>query len=213
MKGVAIGVVHPSTVHYEWHRSVLRTLHKLAGEFKFTLIEVASGVNVSRARNKVLKDFVEDTDFEWLLWTDADNAWEPEQLPQLMAHDLPIVGGFYWGWGRGPNSNEKFPVYVNANVTEEDGKKQYEFIVPDLEPGMGVHPVLACGFGFTLVKREVVEAFEGDISLLYPIQEIGNKDGRELGEDTVFGMRCLENGFQSYLDTDCKVRHYKTVPL
>src|SRR5881409_3482137 len=101
---VSIALVHPGTISWDWHQSFLHT----AQDKRFLIKQIAgrSGVNISSIRNTLYWKFLNGTD-DYLLWTDSDIAWEPDDLQTLLDTDLPIVSGLYY------NVNEKgelFPV-------------------------------------------------------------------------------------------------------
>lgn len=193
---VALAVVHPGTITYGWHESVLGTLRAMPG---VQLISVQSGALISRARNKVLELFL-GTDCDHLLFTDSDMVWEPEATSRLLEVNAPIVSAAYYGKGSG---GEVFPV---ASLKDDRGLARLnEF------PDTGVFEVFGVGMGFCLIKREVVEALT-PIKKLWPYAEI--EYGREaLGEDVTFCMRAAKKGFKSYLDPRVRVGHTKQVVI
>lgn len=195
---IAFGIVHPNRVSFDWHRSVLRSL---AAGYAVAEIDIKSGVNITRARNQVLKNFLNES-FENLLFTDGDVSWDPEDVQALLDRDLPIVGGLYYGWG----GDGQFPVYA---MQDETG----ELVRP--EPPKELQEVFGLGMGFTLIKREVIEAL-APIGILYPFGEFdwGEPPGKyALGEDIGFCYRAREKGFKSYLDATIHVGHAKEITI
>jgi hypothetical protein len=104
------------------------------------------------ARNEIHNMFLE-TDFPYLMMLDSDVLPQPMIVSRLMAHDKPIIGGWY------PNKNKlklstPHPIvydFISEGATALNWKhREY--------PGTGVERVDGMGAGCWLMKREVAEA-------------------------------------------------------
>jgi hypothetical protein len=161
---------------------------------------------VSRARNALTADFLA-SDCTHLLFIDSDLIFSAEQIDRLLAHDLPIVGGFY------PKKQQGDLAWVcNAHV---------DFPPPDER---GLQSLRYIGTGFLLVKREVFDlmiiTYRKEIEYvadgtgrtehdLWPVGVHAAKDGgrRYLSEDWFFCQRALDLGYQVYGDPRVILKH------
>src|SRR5262249_51373728 len=67
--------------------------HETAG---FRVLSVLGNPYVGRARNKVTRMFLEETDCDKLIQVDVDIAFNRENIERVASHDLPVVGGTYF---------------------------------------------------------------------------------------------------------------------
>lgn len=192
---LALSVVHPGSVVYGWHESVLKTLRAHPGT---SIISVQSGALISRARNKCLELFL-GTDAEYLLSTDSDMVWEPEAIDRLLEVNAPIVSAAYYGHASG----ETFPVMS----VKRNGKLARPEDFPDSDEPVEVFGV---GMGFCLIRRQVIEDLT-PIKKLWPFAEIEYGRDEALGEDVTFCMRAAKKGHASFILPRVRVGHTKAV--
>lgn len=102
------------------------------------------------ARNGVHQRFLEDTDVKWLFMLDSDVLPPPSALDKLIAHNLPIVGGWYRV--KGGKSN---PVVYDYLGPGDDGKEHWK---QRQGPGEGLEQVDGAGAGCWLMTRETAKA-------------------------------------------------------
>jgi hypothetical protein len=91
-----IGYCHPGTVRAEFCASLVAT----AMEGKTPLdavLTLASGPNISTARNRIVADFLTRQHAPWLLMVDTDMVFAGDALDRLIAAahpvERPIIGG------------------------------------------------------------------------------------------------------------------------
>jgi hypothetical protein len=158
---------------------------------------------VSRARNTLTASFLASdcTDF---LFIDTDLIFSGEQIARMLAHDVPIVGGFY------PKKQDGALAWVcNAKL---------DFPAPDAR---GLQSLRYIGTGFLLVKREVftrmIEAHpesayiaDGTGRAEHDLWPVGIHDGRYLSEDWAFCQRALDLGYDVLGDTQVILKHIGT---
>lgn len=125
-----------------------------------------------------------------ILFIDDDMLVPPQGLMRLMAHDVPIVGGLYFG-----RQSPHLPI-VYRHVEDNQW-------VPITEFCAGLQVVDAIGFGFCLVKTEVFK------KLQRPWFEFSDK----MGEDMYFCLQAQKAGYQILLDADVKCRHISLVEV
>jgi glycosyltransferase involved in cell wall biosynthesis len=195
---LALSIVHPGTVAYGWHESVLKTLR--ASQHDISIISIHSGPLISRARNKALELFLE-TDAEYLLSTDSDIVWEPEAIDRLLAVNKDIVSAAYYGHSFTEGS---FPVMS----VKHEGKLSRPQDFPDTD----IEPVFGVGMGFCLIKRKVIQDL-APIKKLWPFAEVEYGKDEAIGEDLTFCMRAAKKGHASFLLPRVRVGHMKQVTI
>ncbi len=199
---ISICLVHPGNISYDWHKSFFHT----AQDKRFLIKEIAgrSGVNIASIRNTLHWKFLQGTD-DYLLWTDSDIAWEPNDIQTLLDDDLPFVSGLYY------NVNERgelFPV-VTLKGIGKDHRPDLSWVAENEKtPILEVEGV---GMGFVLLRRDVVETV-GVRKHLWPFQEIEIGDDY-YGEDVTFCLRAKREGFRPYVDLRARVGHKKEIHL
>jgi len=206
---VVIGYIHPGQVSaFFTHSLIMSLMHDQGMNRRIVGIEQDwSSANVSASRNTVTQRFLDDYTADWLWWIDADMAWEPEALEQLLAVadpvNAPIVGGLCFGASNG----ELFPtIYQLAEF--EGGITTVR--MHDFEPNT-VTPVAATGAAFLLIHRSALEAIRtrayNKTFTWFQETEMG---GRPVGEDITFCLRALESGFKTFVHTGVEVGHHKS---
>jgi len=152
-----------------------------------------------RARNLCAKAFLE-TDFEYLLFMDEQTAPEPSYLDILLKADKPMVSGVVQTIQAGKNKLpyvgpqvSMAPALVSISLRGKDGKYRAHY-------GKGLEEVDITTCGFTLIKREVMEAVHNRFG---PPFSWGRLTDEEWGidgysEDFDFCMKVKEAGFPIY---------------
>ena len=141
-------------------------------------------------------------EYDYIMWIDSDQVFEPNDFFKLLEHDKDIVSGLYLRKPIG-NSLDDIPIYFacfsqDGRVlwTNDESVVNGELII--------VH---GNGMGWMLIKKGVFEKTE------YPwfgpiITGLGFH-----GEDVSFQLRAKDVGFDSYVDTSIVVGHEKEVVL
>jgi len=138
-------------------------------------------------------------DYDYIMWIDSDQVFEPNDFFKLLEHDKDIVSGLYLRKPRSDNLND---IPIEFACFNEDGKKLYTN-----EVNGELIKVWSNGMGWMLIKKGVFEKIE------YPwfgpiIEGLGFH-----GEDVSFQLRARDSGFESYVDTSIVVGHEKGVIL
>lgn len=170
-----------------------------------------SSANVSASRNNLTREFLDEKDAEWLLWIDADMAFEHDALPRLLASadatDRPIVGGLCFGMSNGA----LFPTIYQFVQTPETGittMRVYEY------PDDGLVPCAATGAAFLLIHRKALEAMrDRAFNAAFPWFQETELGGQPAGEDITFCIRAGICGFPVHVNTSVKVGHHKSTVL
>lgn len=141
------------------------------------------------ARNVIHNAFLEDSDYPYLMMVDSDVMCPPGIVDKLIAHKLPIVGGWY------KNKNPRMPahpiVYDFVSETEDALNWRHRE-----QPGTGLEQVDGMGAGCWLLTREVAEALGRS--------PYSMKKGTE---DLVFSKKLLDLGIPLHVDWDLACAH------
>jgi len=150
-------------------------------------IATTNSTYLPEARNTIHSAFL-DTDVEYLAMLDSDVIPPPDFIDRLLAHHLPMVGGWYRKKGEPYN-----PVVYDFDHLNEKGIPRYA--IRD-EPGTGLEKVDAAGAGCWLIHRKVAEA-------------IGKEpyDMEHGGEDLRMCERVRAAGFEIYIDWSISCAH------
>lgn len=140
------------------------------------------------ARNKLHQFFVEESQCGHLVMLDSDVLPPPDFLERLLAHDKPMVGGWYRKKG------EPYPpVVYDFEKTEADGVHWWR-IRP--EAGTGLEQVDGAGAGCWLMRRDVAEALgKAPYSM------------SEGGEDLTLCKRLRDLGIPIFIDWSVACAH------
>ena len=133
---------------------------------------------------------------EWLLFCDADMVPPLGALDNLLARDLPLVGGACL---------ERIEPFEICAVKQLEPYARYT--IKDIRGKIEPFPVPSIGTGFLLIRREVLKA------LTPPWFRCGQIHPSLLAEDMDFCLRAAAAGFPPYLDPTVRVGHVASVVL
>lgn len=198
---VAIGYVHPVMVAAWFMDSVLKTVSRSAREGNSVdIISVYSGVNISDARNKVVREFLVKSEADWLFMTDTDMVFADDAVFRLIARDRAVISGCCRTGDGGPS------LYRTVNLL---GRDRLVAAWPD--SGGGLMGVDAVGAACLLVHRGVYRAvLARKFSVAAPWFEEVNDGESLVGEDITFCRRVTECGYQIFADTSVHAGHVKS---
>ena len=217
----------------QWHRSVVALL--AAGSragLAFREIPGEGGPFLSRTRNHILEKHLGFGD-DYLLMTDTDTIFSPEDVGLLLEADAAIAGALYYA--AAPDGG---PPWATALVEDEPGHFA-PIVLPELpvapdpaefvpgergdalleyEAAVGMflqelkeaefqpQKVASVGMGLTLIKREVCEAMAAAHE--DPFEYVGHT-----GEDITFCHRAADLGFDTILVPQARIGHLKAVVI
>lgn len=119
---------------------------RLVGSHRFSITTAkVSGGGIHKARNNIAHDYLK-SGLSHLLFADSDISFEPEQVAQLYARNLPMVAAPY---------THKKPADPKTGIPVWSARA-IDGIGPDMASGL--QKVAAVGTGFLMIKREVFEA-------------------------------------------------------
>jgi len=210
MRDLMIGYPHAGMVHEPFMRSLLEfqfhdvrdrgVLHSACG---------AMGPSITDNRNRICRRVLSCPEVQWLLFVDTDICFKPEQVYRLLDHQQKIVTGLYFGR---PGTNEKLvPLWYECdNRIDDFNVRIVEHVAPELKP------IEACGMGFCLIHRSVLEAFpnENDDWRWFS-RDVYSSQGKHIhiSEDLSFCLRARQLGFEVYGDGTLALPHIKATAL
>jgi hypothetical protein len=172
------------------------------------IITLANESLITKGRSRIANFFINNTQYEYVMFIDADIGFEPQDVLKLLSYQRDIVCGAY--------PMKSIPLQYNYNISQpplaEDGLIKIDNI----------------GFGFALIHRRVFDKIRENYEDLkytpalghssYPITEAEyhnsyhyfnelKKDMAFLPEDFSFFERANSVGFTSWLDTSIKLCH------
>jgi len=210
---VVIAYIHPGQTSGYFTQALVNTLmyDQATERHVVGCLNEWSSANVSSARNSLTRRFLDEYDAEWLLWIDADMAFEHDALPALLAsadaETRPIVGGLCFGAAFGA----LFPT-IYQFVRRDDGKPT-TVRVPDY-PLDTVVPCAATGAAFVLIHRRVLETIrDHGFNEAFPWFQETELGGQPAGEDITFCIRAGICGFPVHVNTAVKIGHHKSTVL
>lgn len=210
---VVLAYIHPGQTSAYFTQSMVNMVAVDAAGPKHIVgcLNEWSSANVSAARNSLTRQFVDDYDADWLLWIDADMAFQHDALPALLASadakDAPVVGGLCFGATFG----ELFPtIYQFAKLPDD---KISTIRVHDY-PDDSLVQCGATGAAFLLVHRSVLVAMrEREFNKSFPWFQETELGGQPAGEDITFCIRAGVCGFSVFVNTAVKIGHHKSTVL
>ena len=173
------------------------------------LLTMANESLVTKARSRIANFFMNNTEYEYVLFIDADIGFTPEDVFKLLTSNKDIVCGAYPMKG--------IPLRYNYNISKP------EVLEGDLVKIENI------GFGFALIHRKVFESisnkygeelkyFPATNNTTYPPTEKEyhnsyhyflelKKDMSYLPEDFSFFERAKTVGYETWLNTNIRLAH------
>jgi hypothetical protein len=143
--------------------------------------------------------------YDVIVWIDSDIAWEPEDIFQLLSHEVEVVSGCYM------MENGEVTVYPKALK----GGMSVEEIIKLKKP----FTVRGVGFGFLAVKSGVFEKISRPWFSQVEV-EVMNEETGELeykfplmGEDLSWCEKVHRMGIDIWVDPLIRVTHHKQIKL
>jgi len=150
------------------------------------------GYQVDQVRNLIADWVVKG--YDYLFSVDSDISFERDTLVKLLSHDKDVVCGLYIQRIPGRHTLEVYEKTPTGGMTNIPAEKL---------PHNTLYELAGCGFGCTLVKKEVM------ISIGYPqfkyYSAIDHKN--TVSEDVDFCRKALDKGFRIWADTSILCGH------
>jgi len=165
-----------------------------------TLFKKHTGLGPANPFNAIGQEFMKRPALQWLFLTNDDNLYPPDTLFRLLSHDKDVVTGLYLSRIQPfePVLFDKYDLEPTGKNGEPERWYQRRFI-KDGESGL--IPIVACGDGCLLIKREVLE------TIAYPWWEYGLTLADACDHDMYFSAKVGLAGFEMWCDLDAPVDH------
>lgn len=210
---VVIAYVHPGQTSSYFTTSLIGSLlyDRATSQRIVNVLEEWSSANISASRNELTRRFVDETDADWLLWVDADMAWHPDALEQLLASadptERPVLGGLCFG----ALHDELFPTIYHLTELESGGFSTIRVLD---YPKDALIRCTATGAAFLLIHRSALEAIRGHgFNRTFPWFQETENAGQPVGEDITFCLRAGLLGIPVHVNAAVKVGHHKSTLL
>jgi hypothetical protein len=149
------------------------------------------GTYLEKARNDIHETFVAKSNYPYLMMLDSDILFPENLVDTLMAHNLPIVGGWY----RDKKAEDHHPCVYDFVEDDKDGVAVFRH---RKTPCTGLEKVDAMGAGCWLMTREVAEALG---------ERPYSKNVGGGGEDFKLCRRLIELGIPLHVDWSINLAH------
>ena len=206
---ICIGIVNDGKINSRLLIDLLHIATKRAHRFD-SIVQVANIGLLTRSRNVVIKNYLDESDANWILLLDADERIPLEAFDKLVAaadeKERPVMSGLVFG----------------AFEEHEDRIRPVPLIYRENELGLqpiddfaidSIIPVSAAGTGCLLIHRSVLLTMQEKAT---PHQGKdwawfvdGAIDGRWFGEDLLFCKRIESLGYPIYAHTGAILSHRK----
>ncbi len=232
---VAISYPHPSQIDARFHRSMIHLFQydalggrtadgkKVGGLRRITEggahLPVTSSAVIARARNRMVKTFLDLDGIDWFLMIDTDMVFQPDLVDRLVeaAHPekRPIVGGLCFSYMVDRQDRKFWPTLFALIPGTERLRRLTKY------PQNALIPVAATGAACLLIHRSVLVAMREkfppprpwfDETKFYDFDEEGKpiwESGDEISEDITFCLRAASLGFPVHVHTGIKLGHVK----
>lgn len=164
----------------------------------FTELEVlyVPSADTAVARNILANNFNGD----YLFFIDDDVIPPMDTIERLYNHKKDIVAGLYFS-RREPYYPQIFHK-TKVKGKEQSGRYDAFFDIPENQ----LIEVDACGFGCTLIKKEVFDKLKTPFFHFIP----GGEENLQKSEDYYFCEKAAEAGYKIYCDTSIICKHMGT---
>lgn len=173
------------------------------------LLTTANESLISKGRSKMANFFINNTEYEYLFFLDADVGFDPNDVLKLLSHEEKIVCGAY--------PMKTVPLKWNFTLTEPLRKKGNLVAIERI------------GIGFSLIHRSVfdkiIEKYGQELKYMPTGESIGHETTEKemnnsyhffselkenhiyLPEDLSFFTRAKQCGFQPWMDVSINLCH------
>lgn len=177
------------------------------------IILKAHGPYLDDGRNHVVREFLNGTECDYLLFIDSDITWKPHHVASILESASPsrVVGGVYLN----PYPQGICPVVYNSVYDEELGLSILKPTTYDEinSSDSRLVPCGAVGTGFMCIHRDILNTIGAKFEMPceYFAEPVVN--GVHVGEDLAFCLRAWSCGFNVYVDKGTVVNHTKEITL
>jgi hypothetical protein len=186
-------------VPMQFYQSVMAMVLKTREKYpnmKFATLSVGN-TYVHQARQAMVDEFLE-TEADYMLWIDDDNIPPEDGLIRLLEDKKDVVSGLYF--------KRRAPFEPLIMMQREQGigsERRSDIFREGKKELLKIH---STGFGFILIKREVMEKMR-EARMPHFSMKVG------LGEDIWFCVQARGAGYDIWLDPSVEVGHLGDKPV
>lgn len=163
-----------------------------------------SSLSVARNFNTAGALLLANPQLQWMLLLNDDHDYPPDMLMRLLDRQVPAVTALYLDRSANPETSPlPFPP-VLFDTVDAQGYVTRRFLA---RGESGLVPIVACGDGAMLVRREVFEAIAA------PWWTLGEVELDQCNHDLSFCRRLRAAGVPIYADLDVCVGHITPMVL
>ena len=207
---VTIGIIHPGSIDAVLALNLVQ-IAKIKGSHFSEFIQVQGKGQIARNRNKIVVEFLRQTNSEWLLMIDSDEALPITAYKKLVdtADDRTrkIVSALVFADFEDENGNKR-PIPTIYFHTPETGN-----VAIDAYPDNQVLEVDAVGTGCLLIHRSILLDIQKNVTAHQGADWCwffeGAINGIWFGEDLLFSKRMKSLGHSIFVHTGAIVPHHK----
>lgn len=222
---VHLGYLHPDEVAAPFHTGILRLImHDIQTNGRIVrggyTPSWCGSSRIPQGRNQVVRNFLR-SEAEWLFWIDADMAFRPTIVDELVAsaeaHDAKILGALAFAY-KIDNVDMDYGVpeprlepTIYGLAADQTG-----FIAMADYPDNTVVQCAATGSAAILIHRQVFEDIKAEHGEVWYAQipwPLPDEPDNMCAEDISFCIRATRLGHLVHIDTGIKTRHAKTTYL
>jgi hypothetical protein len=173
---------------------------------------------ITRARNRLVKQFLDDPDATHLCFIDADIGFSPDQFWRLLDSGHDVACGIY------PFKTLQFPEEPNGLAGRDLELSMMKYVINAKDGTYAIEEdkfteVLDAATGFMMINRDVLECMqsnypdlkqemeEGDSTNYYGFFDCMTENGRPLSEDYAFCRRWQALGGRVMCDVASRLTH------
>ncbi len=190
-KRILIAIPTSQNIHPETFKSIYEL--KVPEGYQVTF-QHFYGYCIDQVRN-LIAHYTISNYFDYLFCVDYDIGFSSDALEKLLEDQADIVSGMYIQ--RKPNQ------HVLELYRNKDNGSQYNVPIEDLR-GTHLHAINGCGMGCCLIKTEVLK----EVGYPYFTYHHAIEMRDTVSEDVDFCNKAQSKGFNIYVDTRIKCRHY-----
>ncbi len=224
-QAVTVAYVHANQAAYSWHHSMVELIgYDLANHGRVLVggyIAMRAGTDgLTQARNKAVREFLDDGKADWLLWIDTDMGVAPDTLERLLEAadptDRPMVGALCFTQheedpdGLGGWRCRAIPTVYDW-LKLDDG--QMGWAVRWNYPVNTLTRVAGTGAACLLVHRGVFERVAERFGPIWYERVPNTTTGQLVGEDLSFCLRAGAIGIPMHVHTGVRTSHLKPIWL
>lgn len=204
---------YTSMVHTDYLHSVMS--YTQVNGLYFSIMTLGNESLITRGRNKIFSYFVH-SDFDYLLFLDADILFPAQDLVKLIQHDKDLIGApvilkdferevLNYGKVLDDSQNPLLKVDRIGNAVMLISKQLAKDIAQKCKENGDV-------FYHNNFYSRGDRAFQ-DKEEIYDCFKVGIKDGEYLSEDYWFCKLAQELGYDVFVDISCSSVHQEMLPL